>query len=55
MVRDGKVLGVDFPAVRAELLERLRAGMAAMRTLAAALFDLERVLGPYFEAEPPCC
>ena len=55
VVRDGEVLGIDLPAVRAELLERLRAGMAGNAPLAAALRDFERVLVPHFEAEPPCC
>ncbi len=55
VVRDGEVLGIDLPAVRAELLARLRAGIDGNAPLAAALRDLERVLVPHFEAEPPCC
>ena len=53
VVRDGKVLGVDFPAMRNELLARLRAGMAENANLALALIDLERAVGQYFEAEAP--
>ena len=55
VVRNGKVLGVDFPAMRDELLARLRAGMAENANLALALIDLERAVGQYFEAEAPCC
>ena len=37
VVRDGQVLGIDYPAMRDELLARLRADMAQNAALAAAL------------------
>ncbi len=55
VVREGEVLGINLPEVRTELLARLRAGITGNAPLAAALRDLERVLVPHFEAEPPCC
>jgi cytosine/adenosine deaminase-related metal-dependent hydrolase len=55
VVRDGRVTGIDLDAMRAELLARLRAGMAGNASLQAALSDLESVLGRHFESEAPCC
>ena len=55
VVRDGRVLGIDYPAMRDELMARFRAGMAHNATLMAALPDLERAVGAHFESEPPCC
>jgi len=54
-VREGKVIGIDFPAMREELHARLRAGMSENATFAAALVALERVVHPHFETEAPCC
>ncbi len=55
IVRDGKVLGIDYPAMRDDLLARLRAGMAQNAKLAAALPELERAVCTHFDAEAPCC
>ena len=56
IVRQGAVTGIDYPAMRDELLARLRAGMARQRiAFAAALQALERVVHPHFETEAPCC
>jgi cytosine/adenosine deaminase-related metal-dependent hydrolase len=55
IVRDGRVTGIDFPAMRAELLERLRSDLRQNMALATALGDLERVIMTHFEAQPPCC
>ena len=55
VVRQGKVMGIDFPAMREELHARLRAGMAGNAAFAAALGALERVVHPHFETEAPCC
>jgi cytosine/adenosine deaminase-related metal-dependent hydrolase len=55
VVRDGKVMGIDYPAARAEALARTRAGMAANASFGRALPHLERVLAAHYEAEYPCC
>ena len=53
IVRDGRVLGIDFPAMRDDLLARFRHGIAQNATLAAALPELERAVRTHFET--PCC
>jgi cytosine/adenosine deaminase-related metal-dependent hydrolase len=55
IVREGRVLGIDYPAMRDELMARFRSGMAQNATLLAALPDLERAIHTHFESEPPCC
>jgi cytosine/adenosine deaminase-related metal-dependent hydrolase len=55
VVRDGKVLGIDFAAMTNELIERLRSAMATSAAFAAALLDLERAVVQHYESEPPCC
>ena len=55
VVRDGKVLGVDLPALTNELMARFRSALATNSAFAAALVELERVLAGHFESEPPCC
>ncbi len=55
IVRQGTVTGIDYPAMRDELVGRLRAGMAGNTAFAAALQALERVVHPHFETEAPCC
>jgi cytosine/adenosine deaminase-related metal-dependent hydrolase len=53
IVRDGRVLGIDLPAMQEELLARFRHGMAQSAPFAAALPELERVVRDHFET--PCC
>jgi cytosine/adenosine deaminase-related metal-dependent hydrolase len=53
IVRDGRVTGIDHPAMNEDLLARLRHGIAQNTTLAAALPDLERAVCDHFET--PCC
>ena len=53
IVKDGHVTGVDYPAMRAELLERLRSGLNA--EFAAALGALEGAIRHRFEIDYPCC
>ncbi len=53
VVKDGKVLGVDLPAARAEVVARMRAAMPDSAALAAALPALQRVVAAHFE--PGCC
>jgi cytosine/adenosine deaminase-related metal-dependent hydrolase len=55
VVLGGKVLGVDYPAARDEVIARTRAGMAANGALARALPALERALAAHFEPDCPCC
>jgi cytosine/adenosine deaminase-related metal-dependent hydrolase len=55
VVRDGRVLGIDYPALRADMLARMRSLLAQDAAFAAALGTLERAVRCHFEAEPPCC
>ena len=55
VVRDGRVTGIDFPAMRDELMERLRSGLRENMVFASALGELERAIATHFEAQPPCC
>jgi hypothetical protein len=55
VVRDGQVLGIDYPAMRDDLLARLRATIAQNMPLAAALRELERAVAAHYLAEAPCC
>jgi cytosine/adenosine deaminase-related metal-dependent hydrolase len=55
IVRDGRVLGIDYPALRGDMLAQLRSLMAQNSALAAATRELERAIQQHFEAEPPCC
>lgn len=55
VVREGRVTGIDYPAMRDELMARFRAGMAQSKALMSALGPLERAIGAHFESEPPCC
>lgn len=53
IVRDGRVLGIDYPAMQDDLLARFRHGIAQSATFAAALPELERVIRDHFDT--PCC
>ena len=53
IMRDGRVLGIDFHAMNADLLARFRHGIAQNAALAAALPELERAVRDHFET--PCC
>jgi 5-methylthioadenosine/S-adenosylhomocysteine deaminase len=55
IVRDGRVLGIDYPALREDMLARLRSLMAQNAAFAAAVGDLDRAVRHHFEAETPCC
>jgi cytosine/adenosine deaminase-related metal-dependent hydrolase len=55
IVQDGAVLGIDFPAMRDELLTRLRSGIAQNAALPAALTELERAVAAHYQSQPPCC
>ena len=53
IVKDGRVLGIDLPAMNEDLHARFRHGIAGNATLAAALPGLERAVRDHFET--PCC
>jgi cytosine/adenosine deaminase-related metal-dependent hydrolase len=55
IVREGRVLGIDYPALREDMLARLRSLMAHNAAFAAAIRELDRVVKRHFETEPPCC
>jgi cytosine/adenosine deaminase-related metal-dependent hydrolase len=55
IVREGRVLGVDYPALREEMLARMRSLLAQDSKFAAAIGALERVIEARFAAESPCC
>jgi cytosine/adenosine deaminase-related metal-dependent hydrolase len=55
VVREGQVLGIDYPAMRDDLLARLRAAMGQTAPLAAALRELERAVASHYLADAPCC
>jgi cytosine/adenosine deaminase-related metal-dependent hydrolase len=55
IVADRRVLGVDLPAIRQEVLARMRSVIAADTTLAAALAALEGRVAQHYLAEAPCC
>jgi cytosine/adenosine deaminase-related metal-dependent hydrolase len=55
VVRQGEVVGVDFPALQAELLARLRAGIAQNADLAVALPSLTGAIAASLEPRYACC
>ena len=55
IVRDGRVLGVDLPAVRHEVLSQMRSGMAKNATLLSALSALDQAVARHYLPEPHCC
>jgi cytosine/adenosine deaminase-related metal-dependent hydrolase len=55
VVRDGRVLGIDYPVMREDLLARLRAMMAQNAVFADALGHLEVAIRNHFEPDTPCC
>jgi cytosine/adenosine deaminase-related metal-dependent hydrolase len=54
IVTDGRALGIDLPAVRAEVLDKMRAGMAANAGMIAALAALQPGVTRYY-LDMPCC
>jgi 5-methylthioadenosine/S-adenosylhomocysteine deaminase len=55
VVRAGRVLGVDYPAMRDDMLARLRADMGQSAAFAAALPELERSVASHYRSQSPCC
>ena len=56
VVRDGQVLGIDYPAMRDEMLARLRADMRnRCRARCRRSRELERAVAAHYRSQPPCC
>jgi cytosine/adenosine deaminase-related metal-dependent hydrolase len=55
VVKDRKVLGIDLPAVRAEILAQMRAGIATNGNLVAALAALDQAMVRHYSDDAPCC
>jgi cytosine/adenosine deaminase-related metal-dependent hydrolase len=55
IVSDGRVLGVDLPAARHEVLSRMRSGITESATLLSALSALDRAIARHYLSEPHCC
>jgi cytosine/adenosine deaminase-related metal-dependent hydrolase len=55
IVRRGHVLGIDLPALKSELLDRLRAGIAQNATLPATLATLAHHVAATFDPSHACC
>ncbi len=55
VVRGGHVTGIDFPAMRDELLVQFRGGIKQNAAFATALPQLDRAICRHFDANAPCC
>jgi cytosine/adenosine deaminase-related metal-dependent hydrolase len=55
IVQDGRVSGVDLPAIRQEMLSRMRSGMAENPAFLAALSALDQAVARHYLSDPPCC
>jgi 5-methylthioadenosine/S-adenosylhomocysteine deaminase len=55
VIRDGRVIGVDLPAIRQEVLSQTRTGMAENASLLAALSALDQAVARHYLPEPHCC
>ncbi len=55
VVSNQQVLGIDLPAVREEVLAKMRAGIAANGNLAAAIAALDEAIVRHYVSDAPCC
>jgi cytosine/adenosine deaminase-related metal-dependent hydrolase len=55
IVQNGRVTGIDLPAIRHEVLSQMRSGMAKNATLLAALLALDQAVARHYLPEPHCC
>ena len=55
IVRDGRVLGVDLPAVRHEVLSRMRSGITENAALIKALSALDDAIAHHYVTDTHCC
>jgi cytosine/adenosine deaminase-related metal-dependent hydrolase len=55
IVRDGRVMGVDLPAIRHEVLSQMRSGMAKNGALISATSALDQAIVRHYLPDSPCC
>jgi cytosine/adenosine deaminase-related metal-dependent hydrolase len=55
IVRDGRVLGVDLPAIRQEVLSRMRSGITENAALISALSTLDDAIAHHYVSDSHCC
>jgi cytosine/adenosine deaminase-related metal-dependent hydrolase len=55
IVGDGRVLGVDLPAIRQEVLSRMRSGIKENATLISALSTLDDAIAHHYVSDSHCC
>jgi 5-methylthioadenosine/S-adenosylhomocysteine deaminase len=55
IVRDGRVMGVDLPAIRHEVLSQMRSGMAKNGALISAMSALDQAIVRHYLPDSPCC
>lgn len=55
IVRDGRVMRLDLPAIRHEVLSQMRSGMEKNAKLLAALSALDQAVAHHYLPEPHCC
>jgi cytosine/adenosine deaminase-related metal-dependent hydrolase len=55
IVKDGRVAGVDLPAIRHEVLSQMRSGIARNAVLVSALSALDHAIARHYLLDSPCC
>jgi cytosine/adenosine deaminase-related metal-dependent hydrolase len=55
IVKEGRILGVDLPAIRHDVLSQMRSGMAKNATLVTALSALDQAIARHYLPDPHCC
>jgi hypothetical protein len=55
IVRNGRVLGIDLPVVRHEVLSQMRSGMAKNATFVSALSTLNEAIARHYAPDSHCC
>jgi cytosine/adenosine deaminase-related metal-dependent hydrolase len=55
IVKDGRVMGVDLPVIRHEVLSQMRSGMAKNGTLISAMTALDQAIVRHYLSDAPCC
>ena len=55
IVKDGRVAGVDLPAIRHEVLAQMRSGIAGNAALVSALSALDHAIARHYLLDSSCC
>jgi cytosine/adenosine deaminase-related metal-dependent hydrolase len=55
IVRGGRVMGVDLPAIRHEVLSQMRSGMSKNGALISAMSALDQAIVRHYLPDSPCC